>query len=110
MKWAAGTTTIALIYCAASATQQPPVTVVRQNGRSTKEIATRLQCLRCVLTNSIPGLHWRLLTLIPLLLLTAIALCFYGSVVKLAGCILHFSATWKSSLLFALLMFIVFVL
>src|SRR5438093_2061810 len=51
-----------------------------------------------------------MLTLIPLLLLTAIALCFYGGVVKLAARILRFSVTWKSSFLFALLMFIVVVL
>jgi len=46
-----------------------------------------------------------MLSLIPLLLLTAIALCFYGGIVKLAARILRFSITWKSSFLFALLMF-----
>jgi hypothetical protein len=51
-----------------------------------------------------------MLRLIPLFLLTAIALCFYGGVVKLAARILHFRVTWKSSLLFALLMFILVVL
>ncbi len=51
-----------------------------------------------------------MLQLIPLLLLTAIALCFYGGVVKLATRILRFSVTWKSSFLFALLMFILVVL
>ena len=51
-----------------------------------------------------------MLWLIPLLLLTAIALCFYGSVVKLAARILRFSVTWKSSFLFALLIFILIIL
>src|SRR5712691_4750455 len=51
-----------------------------------------------------------MLMLIPLLLLTAIALCFYGGVVKLAARILRFSVTWKSTFLFALLMLIVVVL
>jgi hypothetical protein len=51
-----------------------------------------------------------MLRLIPLLLLTAIALCFYGGVVKLAARILRFSVTWKSSFIFALLMLILVVL
>jgi hypothetical protein len=51
-----------------------------------------------------------MLRLIPLLLLTTIALCFYGGVVKLAARILRFSVTWKSSFLFALLMLILVVL
>jgi hypothetical protein len=51
-----------------------------------------------------------MLRLIPLLLLTVLALCFYGGAVKLAARILRFSITWKSSFLFALLMFIVVVL
>ncbi len=51
-----------------------------------------------------------MLRLIPLLLLTAIALCFYGGVVKLAARILHFGVTWRSSFLFAILMLILIVL
>jgi lipopolysaccharide export LptBFGC system permease protein LptF len=51
-----------------------------------------------------------MLRLIPLLLLTAIALCFYGGVVKLAARILRFNVTWKSSFVFALLMLILVVL
>ena len=47
-----------------------------------------------------------MLRVIPLLLFTAIALCYYAGVVKLAARILHFCVTWKSSFLFALLMFI----
>ena len=46
-----------------------------------------------------------MLSLIPLLLLTVIALCSYCGVVKLAARILRFSITWKSSFTFALLMF-----
>jgi hypothetical protein len=51
-----------------------------------------------------------MLRLIPLLLLTAIALGFYAAIVKLAARILRFSVTWKSSFLFALLIFILVVL
>jgi hypothetical protein len=51
-----------------------------------------------------------MLRLIPLLLLIAMAVCFYGGGVKLAARILRFSVTWKSSFLFALLMLILVLL
>jgi len=51
-----------------------------------------------------------MLRLIPLLLLTAIGLCYYAGAVKLSARLLRFSVTWKSSFMFALLMLILVVL
>ena len=48
--------------------------------------------------------------LVPLFLFTAIALSFYGVLVKLAARILHFTVTWKSSFLFAFLMLLIVLL
>jgi hypothetical protein len=45
--------------------------------------------------------------LIPLLLLTAIALSFYAGLVKISAHILHFKVTWKSCFLFAFMMLVV---
>jgi hypothetical protein len=51
-----------------------------------------------------------MMMLVPLLLFTAIALSFYGALVKLAARILHFTVTWKACFLFAFMMLVVVLL